>query len=618
MLSQDEKRKLKKNAALYARMPVQLQIDTSNQHYSQIQNQKALIILGEQAPYRYLANFHPQGYAMFMEGLELHELASLLYTDFQVLSHVYQKATEALDMANQSAKAYLNKEIKYRDLKDILFHYVYQTNLPLVLKAIEEGAVENAMGIEYPETWNALMYARQAIILAFMKENHNHHDTSFLMDKIIKEIMAICTYGYRFKLNDSIVYLPRYLHQHFTEIRKLAIKGRLQTHNTTERLEIAQMILQLCSPIMEETVKEIIDTIQNGSKISGISNSLFSQMSSEIAVQFQNNTSNDTQPQETPTKYKMNLSDEEFQRIESLENEAEKTNNHQILQDIHRREEKQRKQSEKRLQTQTYQSTIEQSIVLSPLERTTPTQYGIIALRSQHESIVRSNKLARLFKRERMYASKSRTKHRLEYGRHLDQQNLYRATLDGRVFKEHKQGQKKDLCVYILVDTSESMSGEKIINTMKGCFELARVLQTLKIPFCISSHKALGQTKVQLTEIISFQDCQKRYMLDRIFAMHTSGGTHEDIALEYILKKLAEYKRQRKGFVFVLSDGDTHGVEHIHELTHLYKKDKNIDVIGIGIQTAPLITKTYPNSLFIEDIQTLPDMLINKLKEIAI
>ena len=44
MLSQDEKRKLKKNAALYARMPVQLQIDTSNQHYSQIQNQKALII----------------------------------------------------------------------------------------------------------------------------------------------------------------------------------------------------------------------------------------------------------------------------------------------------------------------------------------------------------------------------------------------------------------------------------------------------------------------------------------------------------------------------------------------------------------------------------------------
>ena len=368
---------------------------------------------------------------------------------------------------------------------------------------------------------------------------------------------------------------------------------------------------------MDETVKEIFDTIQNGSKISGISQSLFSQMSSEIAIQFQKGESQNS-PQQTPTKYQLDLSDEEFQRIESLENEAEKTQKHQILQDIHRREEKQRKQQEKSFQSQTYHSSIEQSIVLSPLERTTPTQYGTIALRNQNESIMRSNRLARLFKRERMYASKSQTKHKLEYGRQLDQQNLYRASLDGRVFKTHKQGKKKDLCVSILVDTSESMSGDKIINTMKGCFELARVLQTLKIPFCISAHKALGKTQVQLTEIISFHDCQKRYLLNRIYAMHTSGGTHEDIALEYVLKKLAAYKRHRKGFVFVLSDGDTHGIEHIHELTRLYKKDQDIDVIGIGIQTAPLITKTYPNGLFIENIETLPDMLIQKLKEIAI
>ncbi len=48
-----------------------------------------------------------------------------------------------------------------------------------------------------------------------------------------------------------------------------------------------------------------------------------------------------------------------------------------------------------------------------------------------------------------MYASKSQTKHKLEYGRQLDQQNLYRASLDGRVFKTHKQGKKKDLCVSI-------------------------------------------------------------------------------------------------------------------------------------------------------------------------
>ena len=108
----------------------------------------------------------------------------------------------------------------------------------------------------------------------------------------------------RFQLNNSIIYLPHYLSQNFIQIRKLAIQGRLQTHHTKERLEIAKEILNLCQPIMDETVKEIFDTIQNGSKISGISQSLFSQMSSEIAIQFQKGESQNS-PQQTPTKYQL-------------------------------------------------------------------------------------------------------------------------------------------------------------------------------------------------------------------------------------------------------------------------------------------------------------------------
>ena len=46
-------------------------------------------------------------------------------------------------------------------------------------------------------------------------------------------------------------------------------------------------------------------------------------MSSEIAIQFQKGESQNS-PQQTPTKYQLNLSDEEFQRIESLENESRK------------------------------------------------------------------------------------------------------------------------------------------------------------------------------------------------------------------------------------------------------------------------------------------------------
>ena len=121
-----------------------------------------------------------------------------------------------------------------------------------------------------------------------------------------------------------------------------------------------------------------------------------------------------------------------------------------------------------------------------------------------------------------------------------------------------------------------------------------------------------------MTEIMSFQECFQRQLLDRIFYMHVSGGTHEEIALEKALKDLSLYKRNKKGFVFVLSDGDTHGVERIHDLTRIYKKENNIDVIGIGIQTAKKIEKTYPHGMFIEDINHLPTKLVEKLREIAL
>ena len=47
-------------------------------------------------------------------------------------------------------------------------------------------------------------------------------------------------------------------------------------------------------------------------------------------------------------------------------------------------------------------------------------------------------------------------------------------------------------------------------------------------------------------------------------------------------------------------------------------KENNIDVIGIGIQTAKKIEKTYPHGMFIEDINHLPTKLVEKLREIAL
>ena len=618
LLTQDERIRLKRHVAIYSTVPTRLMIEEeSDKHYTSFEEHKAIIILGTHTPYHYTKHLHEEGYNLFMEGLNFHEIAKLTYTDYKIMFDVYQDAKEVQKQANEQALAYTQKKIKAIELKQTLYNYVRLTNLPLLLNALEDGAVENSMGIEHPETWNALMFARIHMTNLFINNTYNVKDQSFLMDKIIHEIMVICTYGYRFSLKKSIVYLPHYLNEHFESIRKLAIIGRLQSQTTAERLALSHQILDLCHSIIEKTTIELLDTITKTPQFSQLPPNLFSK-SSEISVSFGKNQQTQ-EPQRTKSKYKIDINNEEFQHIEAIEDQKEKDIQHQVLQEILKKEKETQQRKDKNFKNEISDSQyLNSQIIYKKLEYIQPTKYGSIALRTKNQSIARSNKLARMLKRERMYASKSTTKHKLEYGRKLDQQNLYRATLDGRVFMEHKEGEKKDLCVYILVDNSESMSGDKIINTMKGCYELARVLQTLNIPFCISAHKSIGGTTVQMTEIISFQECKKRNVLERIFAMHVSGGTHEDIALEYVLKQLSEYKRKKKGFVFVLSDGDTHGVKRIHELTKLYKKEKDIDIVGIGIQTAPMITTTYPNSLFIKDINTLPDMLIKKLREIAL
>lgn len=616
MLTQNEKRKLKRNTSIYAPISTQLIIDDSESHFSQLEQNKATITIGENAPYRYHHQFSQHGYELMMEGLHFHEIAQLIFTDFRVMSHIYHNAQESQRKANDYAKKFHQKQIKYIELKEALNQYIQDINLPLLLKAIEDGAIENSMGIDHPETWNALMFSRTTIIKSFIQEKHLIEDQTFLMDKIMKEIMAICTYGYRFSLQNSIVYLSYYLPESFETIRKLAIKGRLQSQTTLDRLEIAKKILKLCQPIIDENVKELIDTVRQTSHFSNLPPSLFSK-ESEMAVSFGNNQNSSSQPQNTKSKYHIDMSDEDFDRIESLENQNEKNLQQKLLQEISKREKKDEEEKNNQFKQEVEETTyLQNKIILTNIQPQQISHYGHIAMHTKNTSISRSNQLARKMKRERMYATKSTTKHKLDYGRKLDQRNLYHASVDGRVFMKHTEGVKKDLCVYILVDTSESMSGDKIINAMKGCYELARVMQTLNIPFSISSHKTIG-TSVQITKIVSFQECKKRNILDRIYSMHVSGGTHEDIALEYVLKELSEYKRQRKGFVFVLSDGDTHGIQRIHQLTHLYKKERDIDVIGIGIQTIQII-ETYPNHIYIKDLDSLPDTLIQKLKEIAI
>ena len=138
-----DRTKLKRITDLYAPYPLRLVIDDSVNH----QLKGNTIALGSQAPYRYLEHYHPEGYQLMLEGLLYHELARARYTDFACLNTLYQNAKDSLRDMNQAGRAFLDHTITYAKLRQQTHTYVLSINLPLVVHALEEGALDNAMGL---------------------------------------------------------------------------------------------------------------------------------------------------------------------------------------------------------------------------------------------------------------------------------------------------------------------------------------------------------------------------------------------------------------------------------------------------------------------------------------
>ena len=163
--------KLKKQAMIYCPYRISMDLADDELYYCDFDSDHTLIHLGKKAPYRYVKNLHSDGYDLFMEGLNLHLIAQIRYTDFEIFRQCVDDANKLLKQTNEMARQYLKKTVTLKAFKTQIYQYVYQTNLPLVLKAIEDGAIENSIGMEHPETWTALMFARQHITNALLSKS---------------------------------------------------------------------------------------------------------------------------------------------------------------------------------------------------------------------------------------------------------------------------------------------------------------------------------------------------------------------------------------------------------------------------------------------------------------
>lgn len=158
-----------------------------------------------------------------------------------------------------------------------------------------------------------------------------------------------------------------------------------------------------------------------------------------------------------------------------------------------------------------------------------------------------------------------------------------------KVFMDIKRPDKRPVCsVGVMIDMSDSMSGERIKSALNTALVLESFCNQLKIPFLGYGHwYNYGQTYIQ--NFIDFGNTSVKDVSKLCNMLDTNGCNHDGVGLRYGLSKLAK-RRENQKFLFVISDGRPngggYGTEQMKkDIIDIYKKAKkdNILIIPIAI-----------------------------------
>ena len=138
----------------------------------------------------------------------------------------------------------------------------------------------------------------------------------------------------------------------------------------------------------------------------------------------------------------------------------------------------------------------------------------------------------------------------------IDAKSLSRMPSGAICAKRIEKSDEADLNITVLVDLSGSMSGHRLVNSIKSCVVLQEVCTALKIPFSVIGFTEGGNNTV-ITHF-SNRMLKGKYAYTGIVRMHASGGTPLSEALHYMPKHLARQKEEDK-LLLVITDGVPNG-----------------------------------------------------------
>lgn len=135
-------------------------------------------------------------------------------------------------------------------------------------------------------------------------------------------------------------------------------------------------------------------------------------------------------------------------------------------------------------------------------------------------------------------------------GRKVDKRNLagWIAGTTDKVLLAPTIHQRLNLAVYLLVDASASMMGDKAVGATYGGVELAGAMTSLGIPFAISSFYTYGES-----QMVDYKDFDEQYLSG--IQIQSVGGTPIAYAIMYAAGKMVNLQQKRK-IIFLLTDGE--------------------------------------------------------------
>lgn len=177
------------------------------------------------------------------------------------------------------------------------------------------------------------------------------------------------------------------------------------------------------------------------------------------------------------------------------------------------------------------------------------------------------------------------------------------ATGNTRVFKRRVETAGVDSAVVLLLDISESMYGDRLIETaVAATIALGEALTVAGVDVCV----ALFGNYVYV--LSPFGQPLKR-KIDELRRVRDNGSTNDYFAVRYSHNLLLQHKAERK-VLFVLTDGE--GDCNTTASQVKIGERLGITTVGVGIQRE--VGSVFPNNVTVSDIKALGTVAFSKIK----